>query len=142
MQGQNGVLQSLGHLFRLPGESQIVLAENPAFFSKYTLSPDLIARVIHRLLPMEGPYRLAIDRTNWKIGKTDINIFMLAVIHEGVAYPLLFSRMRDRNGEQELKIIISYNRPEEGVPTYKLRWQIKTMFYDKFIIKEFMRSFS
>lgn len=52
---------------------------------------DLIARVIFRLLPIKGPFCLAIDRTNWQFGSTDINIFMLAVVHDGVAYPLLFS---------------------------------------------------
>lgn len=67
------------------------------FFSKYTLSPDLIARVIHRLLPMKGPYRLAIDRTNWKFGKTDINIFMPAIVHDGVAkpYPISYPHSRE-----------------------------------------------
>lgn len=224
----------LSTCFDSPAKADSCLRRIQRFFSKHTLSPDLIARVIHRLLPMEGPYRLAIDRTNWKFGKTDINIFMLAVVHDGVAYPLLFSmlpkkgttntqerknllnryiqlfgtesidclladrefvgehwvkwlndnhiryhirirenfwvlipsttkrakaswlfsdlrvgqakylhkiyyvnnqacylsasRMRDRNGKPELQIIISYNRPEEGVPTYKLRWQIETMF--------------
>lgn len=42
---------------------------------------------------MRGPFRLAMDRTNWKFGATDINIFMLAVVHDGVSYPLLFSML-------------------------------------------------
>jgi hypothetical protein len=28
---------------------------------------------------------LAIDRTNWKFGSFDINIFMLGVVYDGVA---------------------------------------------------------
>ena len=220
--------------FDSPAKADSCLRRIQRFFSEHDLSPDLIARVIFRLLPMRGPFRLAMDRTNWKFGATDINIFMLAVVHDGVSYPLLFSmlpkkgtsntqerihlmerylslfgsesidclmadrefvgehwvkwlndnhiryhirirenfwvlipstsrmvkaawmfndlrmgqarhlykiyhvnnqacylsasRMKDRDGKPELQIIISYNKPEEGVQTYRLRWQIETMF--------------
>ena len=30
--------------------------------------------------------------------------------------------------QPELQILISYNRPEESLDTYKKRWQIETMF--------------
>lgn len=36
--------------------------------------------------------------------------------------------MKGREGEPEQQIIISYNKPEKAVATYKLRWQIETMF--------------
>ena len=36
--------------------------------------------------------------------------------------------MKGREGEPELQIIISYNKPEKAVATYKLRWQIESMF--------------
>ena len=36
------------------------------FMAKYHLDSDVIARLILRLLPHEHPYRLAMDRANWK----------------------------------------------------------------------------
>ncbi|MBO4488102.1 MAG: hypothetical protein J5741_00400 [Bacteroidales bacterium] len=63
------------------------------FFAEFDLDRDLVARVIFRLLPVKGPLCRAIDRTNWRFGSTDINIFMLAVVYDGVAYPLLFSML-------------------------------------------------
>ena len=204
------------------------------FYAEHTLDSDLVARFIYKLLPARGPLQLAIDRTNWQFGKTDINIFMLAVVHEGVAYPLMFSmlpkkgtsntqerislmqryirlfgsesidclladrefvgehwikwlnenkiryyvrirenfwvtipstgrqvkvswmfnhlkngestffhkiyyvnkqacylagsRVKGHDGKPELQVIISYNRPQESIKTYKRRWQIETMF--------------
>jgi len=29
---------------------------------------------------------LSIDRTNWKFGKANINIFMLGIVYKGVAF--------------------------------------------------------
>jgi hypothetical protein len=63
------------------------------FISEFVLDTDLIARFIFSLLPHEPPYRLAMDRTNWKFGATDINILVLAIVYKGVAFPLLFRMM-------------------------------------------------
>ena len=224
----------LSTVFDSPAKSSSCLRRIQRFFAEFDLDRDLIARVIFRLLPIKGPFCLAIDRTNWQFGSTDINIFMLAVVHDGVAYPLLFSilpkkgtsntkerielvqryvrlfgtesidclladrefvgehwvkwlndngiryhirirenfwvarpssggrakaswlftdlrvgeakclhkiyyvngqacylsasRVKGRDGRPELQILISYNRPEESLDTYKKRWQIETMF--------------
>ena len=46
----------------------------------------------------------------------------------GQACYLSASKVKGRDGRPELQILISYNRPEEGLDTYKKRWQIETMF--------------
>ncbi len=38
------------------------------------------------------------------------------------------SRLKNSEGIPELQILICFNRPEEGVATYKKRWQIETCF--------------
>jgi len=63
------------------------------FMAEYMLDAGLIARLVFALLPHEPPYRLAMDRTNWKFGSFDINILVLAVVYKGVAFPLLFTMM-------------------------------------------------
>jgi hypothetical protein len=63
------------------------------FMADYLLDTQLIARFVFSLLPHQGPYRLTMDRTNWKFGSTNINILMLAVVYRGVAFPLLYKMM-------------------------------------------------
>ena len=63
------------------------------FMSEYLLDTNLIARLVFALLPHEPPYRLAIDRTNWKFGSSNINILVLAIVYKGVAFPVLFKMM-------------------------------------------------
>ena len=44
-----------------------------------------------------------------------------------------------QDGKVELQIIVSFNKPEEAVSSYKERWQIETAFYDKHIIMQSWR---
>jgi len=51
----------------------------------------LFAVFLSRLIPSDDDsWLLTMDRTNWKVGKVDINILMLAVAYKGVAFPLLW----------------------------------------------------
>ncbi|MHB9054834.1 MAG: transposase [Paludibacteraceae bacterium] len=81
--------------------------------AEYSLDKDLIARLIFALLPHEPPYSIAIDKTNWKFGQTNINILVLAIVYKG---------------KSEFQIIISLCKPEIAQKIYKERWQIETAF--------------
>lgn len=67
------------------------------FIAGFALEGDLVARLVFALLPEREGLILTIDRTNWKFGGTDINIFMLGAAYRGVAFPLLFA-MLDKRG--------------------------------------------
>ena len=81
------------------------------FMANYSLDKDLIARFIFALLPNEPPYTIAIDRTNWKFGQTNINILVLAIVYEGVAFPILFKLMPKQgnsNTNERIRIMNHY----------------------------------
>jgi hypothetical protein len=59
-----------------------------------TLTQDTWARVIAPLLP-QMKWILALDRTEWKRGKTTINLLVLAVVVHSCAVPLLWTVMPD-----------------------------------------------
>ena len=63
------------------------------FIADYVLDTDVISKMIFSLLPHEPPYRLAMDRTNWKFGSFNINILVLAIVYDGVAFPIMFKMM-------------------------------------------------
>ncbi len=75
------------------------------FISNFSLCPDLIARLIFSLLPNKENLVLSIDRTNWKFGNSNINIFMLGVCYKGIAFPIIFSMLKKRgNSNQQERI--------------------------------------
>lgn len=60
------------------------------FFAEFVIDFDLIGRLIFKLLPEQPPYKLSMDRTNWKFGVVHINILMLSVVYKGIAFPLIW----------------------------------------------------
>jgi hypothetical protein len=61
------------------------------FFKDFVIDPADLARLIGRLLPIPaGHWVLVMDRTNWQFGQTHINILMLGVAYQGIAFPLLW----------------------------------------------------
>lgn len=61
------------------------------FFQHVDLGPDWSAPLVVRLLALRGPWHLCLDRTNWKIGRTHINILVLAIATKRHRVPLLWT---------------------------------------------------
>jgi len=83
--------EKLASAFDSPASSDSSLRRIQRFMAAYVLDTDLIARLIFTLLPHKPPYRLALDRTHWKFAGLDINVLVLAVVYQGIAFPLLYS---------------------------------------------------
>ena len=72
------------------------------FFAGFVIENNLIAQLIFNLLPSKPPYRLCLDRTNWKFGKTNINILMLSIAFEGVSIPVFWTLL-DKRGNSNCR---------------------------------------
>ena len=59
------------------------------FFQYLQLQPARVATFVLAFLP-DAPYTLALDRTQWMLGRVPINFLVLSVIHDGIAFPLFF----------------------------------------------------
>ena len=103
--------ENLSRAFDTKAEESSSLRRIQRFIAGYALDSDLIAKLIFSLLPNKEQLTLSIDRTNWKFGKTDINIFMLGIVYQGVAFPLLFSMLKKRgnsNSQERINLIERY----------------------------------
>ena len=49
-----------------------------------------VAQFVVKLLGLAGPYRLALDRTNWRVGSTDLNILLLSLVWRDIGFPLIW----------------------------------------------------
>jgi hypothetical protein len=64
------------------------------FFANVTLSWTGIANLIVKMVGIESEkWLLAIDRTNWKFGKLDINILVLSICYKSIAIPILWDML-------------------------------------------------
>lgn len=85
--------EKLATAFESEAKTASSLRQIQRFIAAYVFNPDLVARLVFSLLPEKPPYRLALDRTNWKFGSKNINILVLSVVYQGVSFPILFSMM-------------------------------------------------
>ena len=66
------------------------LTDCPCFFSS-GLSPSILSEfMLRRLVPPGKPLFLSLpfDRTHWRLGRTDVNVLCLGLLHDGVSIPL------------------------------------------------------
>lgn len=80
---------------------------------------------------MDNPRKGDRAKAHWlfqglKVGQT----MCLPGIHyiKGQACYLSAGRVKGRDGAPELQVIVSFNRHDETVETYRRRWEIETMF--------------
>ena len=107
---QTVTFEKLANAFDTSVDASSSLRRIQRFIAKYSLDADLIARLVFNLLLAQENLILSIDRTNWKFGKTDINIFMLGVVYNGVAFPLLFTMLDKRGNSNSQERIDIVNR--------------------------------
>lgn len=78
------------------------------FFSGFDFSLDDVAGLIIRFLPIsDEKWNLSLDRTNWKLGKQNINPLVLGIVHLGVAFPIIwttFSKRGNSNVNERIEL--------------------------------------
>lgn len=91
------------------------------FFQAVRLSDTEIARIIVTFLHLDGkPWVLAMDRTNWKLGKTTINILMLSVVWRGQGFPLFWSLLPSEGNSKATARTELLDRLLETFPDVKI----------------------
>jgi len=65
------------------------------FFAHQEIDYEIIAYILLSILPVRK-YKISIDRTNWKYGESDINIFMLCVNYQGIGIPVYWTCLDKR----------------------------------------------
>ena len=59
-------------------------------FKEQTIDYKVTAKLLSSVLPNDAKWVLTMDRTNWKLGKSNINLLVLGVAYKGMAIPLLW----------------------------------------------------
>ena len=82
------------------------------FFRKFDLNYPSIAKLIVALMNIPQPWVLSIDRTEWSFGQTRFNIFILGVVHQGVAYPLVWTMLNKKgnsNSDERMDLLDKFH---------------------------------
>ena len=61
------------------------------FLRFFELPYAQVARFVVRILRVPAPWVITLDRTDWYLGETPLNIMVLGIAYRGVAFPLLWT---------------------------------------------------
>jgi hypothetical protein len=61
-----------------------------SFLREFEMPYAQLALFLVKLLGVPGPYVLALDRTNWKVGAVDLYILMLSIVDRGIGIPVVW----------------------------------------------------
>lgn len=78
------------------------------FFSKMILEQKDLANFILKQIDLKSNLILILDRTNWKIGKTEINFLVLSVAWKNISIPIFWTNLNragNSNTIERMKII-------------------------------------
>ncbi len=64
------------------------------FLHFFEISYAAIAVLIVTLMGVPRPWVLTLDRSNWQLGKTPLNILVLGIVYKGVATVSVFARIQ------------------------------------------------
>jgi hypothetical protein len=79
------------------------------FFQHVRLDGDRLAALTIKRLGIKAPWIVCLDRTNWKIGRRDVNILMLAVATRRLRIPLMWTIL-DKGGSSSQRECIELMR--------------------------------
>lgn len=60
------------------------------FFADFEVDDTAIAHAVVRLMGIPEPWVLSLDRTEWQFGHCVFNILTLGIVHEGIAFPVVY----------------------------------------------------
>ena len=90
-------LAEIASAFCGPATSDSSYKRIQRFLRSFDISYSCIARFIVKLVGLPAPWVISIDRTDWCLTSTPINILTLGICYKGAAFPLLWV-MLDKRG--------------------------------------------
>jgi transposase len=66
------------------------------FIANSSFCPSQLISFIMNILNLDETITLILDRTNWKFGKTHINILYLAISYKGLGIPIVWTWLEDK----------------------------------------------
>ena len=63
------------------------------FLSDYDVDFAMLGRLIAHLVPESPPYEVVVDRTEWEVGDTPVNILTVGIAHDKMAVPVAWTSL-------------------------------------------------
>jgi hypothetical protein len=83
------------------------------FLRLFEISYAQIAFFVAKLVGLPAPWAITLDRTDWYLGKTPLNIMTLGICYKGIAFPLLWTILEKKgcsSTDERISLLEEFNR--------------------------------
>src|SRR5215211_3776289 len=83
------------------------------FLRLYEISYAEIAFFVVKLVGLPAPWAITLDRTDWYLGSTPLNIMTLGICYKGIAFPLLWTILEKKgcsSTDERIWLLEEFNR--------------------------------
>jgi hypothetical protein len=94
-------LKKIANLFPTDADKKSAYKRLQRFLRFFDPDMDSLAITLARLSQVAPPWNLAMDRTNWKLGRVHLNIFMLCIVESYIGFPLLWITLEKPKKEKK-----------------------------------------
>ena len=115
-------LMELATGFRSQAKSESSYKRLQGFFRHFDVKQDSIAKIVVTLMDIPQPWILSTDRTEWSFGTTRFKILMLGVVHDGVAYPLLWEMLEKKGNSDSDERMNLLDRFQKNFPNAHINY--------------------
>src|SRR5689334_2153013 len=93
-------LTRLATIVPSPAKSGSIYRRLQRFLAQFSFEDRTLAPWLARLVNLAPPWELALDRTDWKLGKAHLNVLLLSIVVAEIkmAFPLLWSVLEKAEG--------------------------------------------
>ena len=102
-------------------------------FKEQEIDYKVTSKLLSTILPDDEKWVLTLDRTNWKLGKSNINLLVLGVAYKGMAIPLLWDFLTI---EEEIDKKRTIERGKRGNSNTEERKDLLKEFIDIFGVEK------
>ena len=75
------------------------------FLRCFEISYAVIAVLLVALIGVPSPWILTLDRSDWQLGKTPLNVLVLGIVYKGVAIPVLWTILEKKGNSNSIERI-------------------------------------
>ena len=68
------------------------------FFAGFAFGYEALGQFLLGLVPTDPPYVAVVDRTEWHFGQTVVNVLMIGVAYNGIAFPIAWTALGHGGG--------------------------------------------
>ena len=96
--------------FASDAKEELIKKRFKRFFNQFEIDSDEQSRTLADLANIPESWTLNLDQTHWSLGSAQFNILMLGVMHQRIAFPLIWKMLEKQDNSNSSERMDLFDR--------------------------------